>query len=247
MSLKKIVTHIFIWTLLLTLPPPGGIRRTVESSMRTALCRSWNGRLAVHGRMSKTGTCHRRWKIYIEMKAITIHKWIFLLSWCLIKIPPRFTESRFQPTSQTFHRRQIGNEFTQGIGGRKAGFGEFWGTWGIEHIRNDEEGGMVEYKLIVEGFFEFYMFPSFRLNVSWSLLPVFFLHSGCYWVKNGYSSVAPIPSNNYDYVTDLPWESMNKHIVQVVPVVALMLLKFWLKNLTSPDQGSFLVLVIGGR
>ena len=64
---------------------------------------------------------------------------IFLLSWCLTKIPPRFTESRFQPTSQTSHRRQIGNEFTQGIGGRKAGFGEFWGTWGIEHIRNDED------------------------------------------------------------------------------------------------------------
>ena len=68
-----------------------------------------------------------------------ILKWIFLLSWCLIKIPPRFTESRFQPASQTSHRRQIGNEFTQGIGGRKAGFGEFWGTWGIEHIRNDED------------------------------------------------------------------------------------------------------------
>lgn len=172
---------------------------------------------------------------------------IFLLSWCLIKIPPRFTESRFQPASQTSHRRQIGNEFTQGIGGRKAGFGEFWGTWGIEHIRNDEDREeWLSTNWLLKVFFEFYMFPSFRLNVSWSLLPVLFLHSGCYWVKSGYSSVAPIPSNNYDYVTDLlvPWELMNKNMV---PVVALMLLKFREKNLTSPDQGSFLVLVIGGR
>lgn len=154
-----------------------------------------------------------------------ILKWIFLLSWCLTKIPPRFTESRFQPTSQTSHRRQIGNEFTQGIGGRQAGFGKFWGTWGIEHIRNDEDREeWLSTNWLLKVFFEFYMIPLYRLNVSWSLLPVFFLHSGCYWVKNGYSSVAPIPSNNYDYVTDLPGELMNKN---TVPVVALVLLKFW--------------------
>lgn len=142
MSLKRSVTHIFIWTLLPTLPPPGGIRQTVESSMRTALCRSWNGRLAVHGRMSKQGLAIQDGKFTLKWKPLlytNILKWIFLLSWCLIKIPPRFTESRFQPTSQTSHRRQIGNEFTQGIGGRQAGFGEFWRTWGIEHIRNDED------------------------------------------------------------------------------------------------------------
>lgn len=172
MSLKKIVTHIFIWTLPTNVATtgrdsPNGREFYAHSPLQKLKWEAGSARPDVKNR-----------DLPSKMEKFTL-KWKPLLYTMNISPFMVFNQDSSKiyrikiSASQTSHRRQIGNEFTQGIGGRKAGFGEFWGTWGIEHIRNDEEGGMVEYKLIVEGFFEFYMFPSFRLNVSWSLWPVF--------------------------------------------------------------------------
>lgn len=77
MSLKKIVTHIFIWTLPTNVATtgrdsPNGREFYAHSPLQKLKWEAGSARPDV-----KTGTCHPRWKIYIEMKAITIHNKYF--------------------------------------------------------------------------------------------------------------------------------------------------------------------------
>ncbi len=228
------------------LPPPAGIRQTVESSMRTALCRSWNGRLAQP--QVNTGTCHRRWKHTLTWKPLLYTNGVVLsLS---AKIPPRFPELRLiackktqvalVSASQTLGRLPLMRGPSHGarlvtsspkvlVDARR-----FWWVWGglnISEMMEWEEWLSTKYKLIVEGFFWVFhvSFVSALMNISWSLLPVLVLHSGCYWVKNVHRAwilkCSTYPIKQLWLCYRLPLESWTKYGSVVALIVLLNI--FW--------------------
>ena len=192
---------------------------------------------------------------YIEMKAITIHKWSCTFIECQdsskisrIKIDCMQKGSScfnlsisnlgtFAPNAWAVPQRQIGNEFTQGIGGRKAVLVSFGG---IEHIRNDGVRGMVEYKVQTDCWRFFWVlhvsFVSALMSISWSLLPVLVLHSECYWVKNVRKAwilkCSTYPIKQLWLCYRLPLESWTKYGSVVALIV---LLNFFGKRLRWPE------------